>query len=275
MKKCDICGYSNEDTQMFCKQCGNKLFDSPPQNNQYQQQPNLNQYNPQQNQNTQNNAQGTFYQPPQYQQQTQSYSQPYQQHYENAPIPPQTKKAKKGKGCLITVLIVVVILALMFLFANINNSNEAENTNSKSTTSQTTTESNEEKAENGLYVLDNSELKYVSAKIVSEDYGDSHYLIVNYEYKNTSEKNIAFYYDVTTQAFQNGVELQSPISTYGIHDFDFHNTEKEIKPGATIEIQEAFEISNYDDKVTIEIFDNLFSDKADYSFEINPKEIKD
>lgn len=99
MKKCDICGYSNEDTQMFCKQCGNKLFDSPPQNNQYQQQPNLNQYNPQQNQNTQNNAQGTFYQPPQYQQQTQSYSQPYQQHYENAPIPPQTKKAKKGKGC--------------------------------------------------------------------------------------------------------------------------------------------------------------------------------
>lgn len=251
MIRCEKCGSFNEDNQNYCGHCGNKLND-----NRNQQQP--------PSQNNPHYYQNTYYTPPS------------QQQYEYDYYSTQIERNKTGKGCLISALVVVGILVLIFLFASWEASDNSDNndTHSKLITSQSTTESNEKKAEKGLYVLDNSELKYVSSKIVSEDYGDSHYLIVNYEYKNTSEENIAFYYDVTTQAFQNGIELQSPISTYGIHDFDFHNTEKEIKPGATIEIHEAFEISNYDDEVTIEIYDNLSSDKADYSFEINPKNSK-
>lgn len=200
---------------------------------------------------------------------------PQQQPNYQPPIIIEQKK--KGHGCLITFLVVLGIIFLISFLGwlaspgDTSSNNDTQITQEDSYNKDDKNKSTSKKEEKGLYIFDDSELKYKSSKIVGEDHGDSNYLVINFDYTNTSNKTRSFDMDLYTKAFQNGIELQSPISTYGIHDFDFHNTQKEIKPGITIEIQEAFEISDLDNSVTIEIYDNIFSSKPKYEFNIKPK----
>lgn len=125
MKKCDICGYFNDDTQIFCKQCGNKLSCSP-QDNQYQQQQNSYQYNSQQNQYPpNNNVQGTYYQPP-----GTNYNQ--QQ-------PPVIVEQKKS-GCFTKGLAVIGGIVLFIIVISVIGSILSPNTDSTSTASTTAEE---------------------------------------------------------------------------------------------------------------------------------------
>ena len=135
MKKCDICGYLNDDNQMFCQQCGNKLSDSP-QNSQYhqQQQPNPYQYNPQQKQNPPyNNVQGTYYQPP-----GNNYN-PQQQ--------PPIIVEKKKSGCFTKALAVIggiVVFIIVILVIGSFSSSNTDNTNTTTSTVEETTQSKED-----------------------------------------------------------------------------------------------------------------------------------
>lgn len=110
MKKCDICGHINDDTQLFCGQCGNKLTNTPPLN-QFSQQPPI-QNNSQQNTNYQynSNPQGTYYQPP-----NNGYN-PQQQY------PPIIVEKKKSHGCLVTLAVFGVIFLLIIILGSCGSS---------------------------------------------------------------------------------------------------------------------------------------------------------
>lgn len=136
MKKCDICGHLNDNTQLFCGQCGNKLTNTPPPN-QFSQQPPI-QNNPQQNTNYQynNNPQRAYYQPP-----NNGYN-PQQQY------PPIIVEKKKPHGCLITLavfgIIFLLIIVLGSCLASTGETNEAAKTTSAASSENETTKSPKE-----------------------------------------------------------------------------------------------------------------------------------
>lgn len=107
MKKCDICGHINDDTQLFCGQCGNKLTNITP-SNQFPQQPPI-QNNPQQNTSYQynNNPQEPYYQPSN----NDCYN-PQQQY------PPIIVEKKKPHGCLVTLAVFGVIFLLIIILGS-------------------------------------------------------------------------------------------------------------------------------------------------------------
>lgn len=263
MKKCDICGHLNDDTQLFCGQCGNKLTNTPPPN-QFSQQPPI-QNNPQQNTNYQynSNPQGAYYQPP-----NNGYN-PQQQY------PPIIVEKKKPHGCLVTLAVFGVIFLLIIILGSCGSStSETAKTTSTVTDKAKTEENTTENSKEGIYKFAGIELEYISSKIVKEEYGDDYYLIVNFNYTNNSDSSRAFDDHITLKAFQSGVELQKPVSTYGIPDYDFHKSQKEIKPGVTLIVQEAFRVDDRKSPISIEVYDGLLiiNDNPDYQFEIEIKE---
>ncbi len=244
--KCLHCGQENPDNTKFCSNCGNPLNVNPrpiPHPNQ--------QYNTQQSQ------QNPFQQPQQ----------------------PVIVKQKKKKGCLTIGLIVLGVIVLLGIIGMIfGNNNDSDTTTSQKNIPTSVTENNSKtedpttSQESGVYILGDIKLKFISSKVVKEEYGDSHYLIVNFDYTNNSSDTKAFDECVTVKAFQSGVELQSPISTYGIPDYDFHYSEKEVKPGVTLTVQEAFRLDDLNNSVSIELYDGVFFiSEPDYEFEINIK----
>lgn len=182
-------------------------------------------------------------------------------------------------GCFTIGLIVLgIFLFSVVCMILVSSGNSESSTTQKSETTnitenKTTKEVTTKKQEKGVYTLGNVELKFKSSKVVKEEYGDDYYLIVNFEYTNNSTVTQAFEDCVTLKAFQSGVELQTPISTYGIPDYDFHYSEKEVKPGVTLTVQEAFRLDDRKNAVSVEIYDGVyFIDKPDYEFEIKIKE---
>lgn len=240
MKQCYKCGVKNSDNCSFCGNCGAPL--------------NEQQYN-------------VNYQP-QYQQQENTYYQPPQQSYPQQPMP---AKEKKGHGCLIAMLVIVGVFVLFSFIVMLLPSEDSSNTSQNTTVTQ---DADITENEDGIYELNDIDLKFVSSKVVKEEYSDNYYLIVNFDYTNTSNVSQSFDYNVSLKAFQSGVELQSPISTYGIPDYDFHYSQKEIKPGVTLSVQEAFQLDDLKNTVSIEIYDSMIiiSDKPDYQFDIEISE---
>lgn len=243
--KCPYCGNESPNDTKFCANCGAQI--------------NIAQHQP------------ILQQPPNQQYYSQQYQQP---PYQQQPV----VKEKKKMGCFTIGLIVLGVLILLGIIGMaFGNSGDSENTTTKKgettsiseSESKTDKEKTSNKQEKGVYTLDDVELKFKSSKVVKEEYGDDYYLIVNFEYTNNSSDTKAFDDCVTIKAFQSGVELQSPISTYGIPDYDFHYSEKEVKPGVTLTVQEAFRLDDRKNAVSIEIHNGVyFIDSPDYEFEV-------
>lgn len=241
MKICKNCGTQNPDSGKFCSNCAAPLDDSELQ------------------------AQQQYYQQSSYQQQQ-----------------PIVIQEKKKIGCFPILLIVLGTIFLFAIFLGIigmtsDDSDDSDDTTTQIVESTSVYESKNKndkqetskKQEKGVYTLDDVELKFKSSKVVKEEYGDYYYLIINFEYTNNSSSSKAFDECVTIKAFQSGVELQSPISTYGIPDYDFHYSEKEVKPGVTITVQEAFRLDDLKNSVSIELYDGIyFINEPDYEFEV-------
>jgi len=76
---------------------------------------------------------------------------------------------------------------------------------------------------------------------ILQDRDGNDVLAVTYTFTNNSSETTSFAFAVQTQAFQNGVELSSSyISSYDNKDFDDSSIFKDIKPGGTITVQNAF-----------------------------------
>ncbi len=91
------------------------------------------------------------------------------------------------------------------------------------------------------------------------DYQGAPVLVVSYGFTNNSDKATSFMVATRAQAFQDGVELSNAILT-GEPGYDSGAAMKEIKPGATIEVQEAYVLDGTSD-VEIEVTELIsFSD---------------
>jgi xanthosine utilization system XapX-like protein len=85
----------------------------------------------------------------------------------------------------------------------------------------------------------------------TQDYEGKPVVVVNYTFTNNSDKDVSFMLAVSAKAFQNGVELEHAIIT-GDADYDGEGAMKDLKPGASLTVQEGYVLNDTSD-VTVEV----------------------
>lgn len=146
---------------------------------------------------------------------------------------------------------------------DISNSNTTENAvveekkNSVNTSSDTainTTTEKEDKTENSIGEGDIGNY-HVAIKDYSITYDSSSdaILLVKIAFTNNDDEEQSFAYTLDASAYQNGVELTTPISSYGIDGLDWSKKSKNIKPGVTYEFNIGFYLDDKNEDVEVEI----------------------
>ncbi|MBQ9059387.1 MAG: DUF5067 domain-containing protein [Atopobiaceae bacterium] len=123
----------------------------------------------------------------------------------------------------------------------------AESSASAATESSAAAEQAEEAAPDGKYVVT------IDGAQTSTDYAGNPCVIVNYSFTNNSDKATSFMVAVNADVYQNGVECELAIGS----DADSSTAMNKIKPGTTIQVQQAYSISDNSD-IEVEVAE-LFS----------------
>lgn len=89
---------------------------------------------------------------------------------------------------------------------------------------------------------------------LSKDFEGKKVLVVKYKFTNNGEKAIPFMTAVSAKAFQDGVELELAIvDSSKDKKFNPDNSLKEIKKGASIEVEEGYLLANDKSKAEVEV----------------------
>lgn len=100
---------------------------------------------------------------------------------------------------------------------------------------------------------------------VGADYEGKPAAIVTFTFTNNSDKDANFMMAVADKAFQNGVQLERAI----VSDIDNESSMKDIKPGSSVSVQEAYVLDDESD-MTVEVtelisFDDTILAEATFS----------
>lgn len=167
----------------------------------------------------------------------------------------QAPPKKKKHGCLISVLVVIGIFVIL-MFAGVNDESASTNDTSDTNGAVVAEKSSPEAGKIGDYMVTIKESKIV-------ENGEKNILVVTYSFTNDSDDSQAFMYAITDKLFQNGVELGTVYSSWGMEEeYNFDNKSKEIKPGITLDVQCAYELNDLTTNVEVEITEWIsFDDK--------------
>lgn len=89
---------------------------------------------------------------------------------------------------------------------------------------------------------------------MAKDYEDAPAIIVKYRFTNVSdEEAAAFMFSVSDTAYQNGIELETALIFDDKYNYDSGNSMKEIKMGATLEVECAYVLEDTTSDVLIEV----------------------
>lgn len=152
---------------------------------------------------------------------------------------------KKKKGCLVSIIVLFIIV--VFLGVIFSGGEETE----------------KKTGDIGSYNV------IVKDYFVAEDYDDEKILVVTYTFTNNSETNASFDVSIYEQCFQNGVELNKDYFT-DIEDYDTSNSTKSIKPGTSIDVQQAYVLNDEESDIDVEISEFLgFDDPITFEIEMD------
>lgn len=121
----------------------------------------------------------------------------------------------------------------------------------------------EEKKDQGKGTASKAELGDYSVEIMScrlaEDYEGDDVVIVKYKFTNNSDDSAAaFYLTFDDTVYQNGVSLNEAYVLDESANYDEGNATKEIKKGASIEVEVAYELNDTTTDIEVEVKE-LFS----------------
>lgn len=80
----------------------------------------------------------------------------------------------------------------------------------------------------------------------TKDYEGKPALVVNFTFTNNSDEAANFMFAAQTKAFQDGIELETAI-VIDDKKYDADNSMKDIQPGKSLEVQQAFLLDGEDD----------------------------
>lgn len=132
-------------------------------------------------------------------------------------------KSQRHLGSYFAIVSFVLFLIVAFSNGSSNNSNNANATKQASTTQQDT-----DTATN-----DDTTLKYLKHEVIT-DSNDREVLVVYFDFANNSEDNTAFAYNYDVTCFQNGKELDYPLVSFDIDEYN--NIARELQTGTNITV---------------------------------------
>ena len=94
---------------------------------------------------------------------------------------------------------------------------------------------------------------------LTKDYQGKPALVVDFTFTNNSDEAANFMFATRAKAFQNGIELESAM-IMDDKKYDSANSMKDIKPGKSLKVQQAFELDNKKDDVELEVTELLSFD---------------
>ena len=156
---------------------------------------------------------------------------------------------------LLSILLVCALLLTFGLFALGSSSDES------GTTSQpegSVSDTNGEKAETPEETENNNKLGDYIVEIKScrlaKDYEKKPVVIVKYSFTNEGNDTASsFSTALEDNVYQNGVGLNESIFVDDSYNYDSGNSTKEIKKGATIEVEVAYELNDETTPIDVEI----------------------
>ena len=111
----------------------------------------------------------------------------------------------------------------------------------------------------------------ISSCRLAEDYTGAPIAIVKYSFTNVSDDSAAFMFSVDANAFQNGIGLNECYIAKDSANYSSDNQTKEIKKGATLDVEVAYKLNDTTTPVEIEVseFISFIDRKVTKTFIIN------
>lgn len=138
------------------------------------------------------------------------------------------------------ILLFALVLALSFSLlgcgstSSPDTASESENADNEATIQQ----SNSNAGTLGDYAIS------FTGCTTAKDYEGKDVIIVSYDFTNNSDEATSAALALYVKAFQNGIELENGIVIDDIDGYNSDNYMKDIKPGVTLNVQEAFVLSD-------------------------------
>ncbi len=148
-------------------------------------------------------------------------------------------------------LAVIAVLLTFGIFAMA--SGESDTTDSDATTQGTGIAEKDDTASN----LENYRIDILSCRLAT-DYEGKPIAIIKYAFTNNANEPASFYLTFEDKAYQNGVSLNTCYVVDDNVEYLSDNKTKEIKKGATLEIEEAYVLNDTTSDIEVEI-SQLFS----------------
>lgn len=150
-------------------------------------------------------------------------------------------RSQRHLGSYFAIVSFVLFLIVAFSNGSSNSSNNANATKQASTTQQDT-----DTATN-----DDTTLKYIKHEVIT-DSNDREVVVVYFDFANNSKDNEAFIYNYNVTCFQNGKELDYPLASFDVDEYN--NAARELQTGANITVARIY----------------ILEDKSDVDLEVTP-----
>lgn len=149
-------------------------------------------------------------------------------------------KSQRHLGSYFAIVSFVLFLIVAFSNGSGNSSNNTNATKQASTTQQDT--------DTARY--NDTTLKYLKHDVITDSNGRE-VLVIYFDFANNSEDNTAFAYNYNVTCFQNGKELDYPLVSFDIDEYN--NIARELQTGTNITVARIYILedkSNVDLEVT-------------------------
>lgn len=151
----------------------------------------------------------------------------------------------KKKKKLYIGLAIAFILVMILAYGN-RSTDTTQTNNSNATKQATTTQQNTDTATNN-----DTTLKYLKHEVIT-DSNDREVVVVYFDFANNSKDNEAFIYNYNITCFQNGKELDYPLASFDVDEYN--NAARELQTGANITVARIY----------------ILEDKSDVDLEVTP-----
>lgn len=143
-------------------------------------------------------------------------------------------KSQRHLGSYFAIVSFTLFLIVAFSNGSGNNSNNVNATKQASATQQDT----------DTAMNDDTTLKYLKHEVIT-DSNDREVVVVYFDFTNNSKDNEAFIYNYNVTCFQNGKELDYPLASFDIDEYN--NAARELQTGANITVARIYILEDKSD----------------------------
>lgn len=147
------------------------------------------------------------------------------------------------------ILVFLLSVTMVFAFTACGSSSKEAQTDDQQTSAEETTA---EPADTSKATIGDFEVTIKDYELIQDDEGKDA-VFVSFDFTNNSEENANFDSSLYAEGFQNGVELDFATIYNGERDDIYDNKYKDVQPGTTIEVKEAYLIQDKENPISVKV----------------------